>query len=187
MQLWVALPDADRRQDPHFEHHGDLPRLELPGAQVRVVVGAYAGEVSPALVYTPLVALEVRLDRTAVLALEPAYEHAVLLADGVAEVEGEPLVPGSLLYLGTGRSALALAGDPGSRLLVVGGTPFDEELVMWWNFVGRSHGDIAAYRRLWQDGDDRFGAVDGYRGSVERLPAPPLPNATLKPRPNPKD
>ncbi len=54
---------------------------------------------------------------------------------------------------------------------------------MWWNFVGRSHADIAAYRRLWEDHDIRFGAVDGYRGSVDRLPAPPLPNATLRPRP----
>ena len=57
---------------------------------------------------------------------------------------------------------------------------------MWWNFVGRSHDDIATYRRLWQEHNDRFGAVDGYRGSVERLPAPPLPTVTLRPRPNPK-
>jgi hypothetical protein len=27
--------------------------------------------------------------------------------------------------------------------------------------------------------------VQGYQGAVERLPAPPLPNATLRPRPNP--
>jgi len=58
--------------------------------------------------------------------------------------------------------------------------------VMWWNFVGRSHDDIAKYRRLWQARDARFGDVDGYRGAVERLPAPPLPNATLRPRPIPK-
>ncbi len=54
------------------------------------------------------------------------------------------------------------------------------------NFVGRSHDDIAAYRRQWEDGDDRFGAVQGYRGAVTRLPAPPLPNATLRPRRNPR-
>jgi len=41
------------------------------------------------------------------------------------------------------------------------------------------------YRQLWEDGDDRFGVVEGYRGAVSRLPAPPLPNATLRPRPNP--
>ena len=40
---------------------------------------------------------------------------------------------------------------------------------------------------LWQEHDARFGAVEGYRGSVARLPAPPLPNATLRPRPNPRE
>jgi quercetin 2,3-dioxygenase len=72
-------------------------------------------------------------------------------------------------------------------VLLLGGQPFTEELVMWWNFVGRSHDDIATYRRMWHDNDTRFGAVEGYRGSVPRLPAPPLPNAALRPRPNPKE
>ena len=70
-------------------------------------------------------------------------------------------------------------------MLLLGGPPFGEELVMWWNFVGRSHDDIVGYRRMWEDNDEVFGAVGGYHGSVARLPAPPLPNATLRPRPNP--
>ncbi len=71
------------------------------------------------------------------------------------------------------------AGERPARVLVLGGTPFCEELVMWWNFVGRSHDDIVTYRKLWQDGADRFGAVRGYQGSVTRLPAPPLPTTRL--------
>lgn len=71
-------------------------------------------------------------------------------------------------------------------MLLLGGTPFTEELVMWWNFVGRSHEDIVNYRRLWEDDDDRFGAVHGYRGALARLPAPPLPTARLRPRPIPR-
>jgi hypothetical protein len=70
-----------------------------------------------------------------------------------------------------------------ARVLLLGGTPFTEELVMWWNFIGRSHQDIVTYRELWQRHDERFGAVDGYRGGAgSRLPAPPLPNVTLRPR-----
>jgi hypothetical protein len=53
---------------------------------------------------------------------------------------------------------------------------------MWWNFVGRSHDEIVSYRQLWQDGDDRFGAVSGYTGSISRLPAPALPATRLRPR-----
>ncbi len=77
-------------------------------------------------------------------------------------------------------------GEGPARVLLLGGTPFPEQLVMWWNFVGRSHDDIARYRRLWEDGDERFGAVDGYRGSLARLPAPPLPTTRLRPRPVPQ-
>ncbi|MGZ8819283.1 MAG: pirin family protein, partial [Mycobacterium sp.] len=43
----------------------------------------------------------------------------------------------------------------------------------------------ATYRRQWQDHDDRFGSVEDYRGATIRLPAPRLPNARLRPRPNP--
>jgi hypothetical protein len=85
---------------------------------------------------------------------------------------------------GHDRLTIENRGGAPARALVLGGPPFGEELVMWWNFVGRSHDDIATYRRLWQAGDERFGAVSGYRGAVSRLLAPPLPNATLRPRPN---
>ena len=93
-----------------------------------------------------------------------------------------------LAYQGTGRDVLELHNrdETPARAVLLGGPPFTEQLVMWWNFVGRSHDDIATYRRMWEDGDARFGAVEGYRGAVARLPAPPLPNATLRPRSNPK-
>ena len=57
---------------------------------------------------------------------------------------------------------------------------FDEGIVMWWNFIGRSHEDIVRMRQEWNDApDDRFGRVAGYRGPTQRLAAPPLP-ADLK-------
>lgn len=181
VQLWVALPDQQREQPAHFEHHADLPVVAETGAEVTVVMGSYRSTTSPARTYTPIVGLEVRLHRTAALALRPDFEHAVLLVDGAAEVEGEPLEPGSLLYVGTGREALAVAGDDGTRLLVIGGEPLQEELLMWWNFVGRRHDDIVRARADWQAGSARFGRVAGYDG--DPLPAPELPAVALKPRP----
>ena len=83
------------------------------------------------------------------------------------------------------RLTLVNSGDGPARVILLGGPPFGEELLMWWNFVGRSHADIAAYREAWDAGSDRFGAVSGYRGRVPRLPAPPMPNGTLRPRRNP--
>ena len=91
-------------------------------------------------------------------------------------------------YQGPGSSSLSLYndGERPARVLLLGGTPFTEQLVMWWNFVGRTHEDILSYRHLWEDADDRFGAVQGYRGPVTRLPAPPMPATRLRPRPVPE-
>jgi redox-sensitive bicupin YhaK (pirin superfamily) len=181
LQLWVALPDAARDGAPRFAHHQDLPVLREPGLTVTVIAGRFAGAVSPARVHTPLAGAEVRLDpgtRTS-LPLDPRFEYAVLPVAGTAEVAGSALAANSLLYLGTGRSELVVAADRPATLFVFGGEPFAEELVMWWNFVGRTHDDIVAARADWVAGR-RFGVVTGYDG--DPLPAPPMPVARLKAR-----
>ena len=82
------------------------------------------------------------------------------------------------------------------RLLLLGGAPFGEAIVMWWNFVGRSHEEIVGFRAEWQqqitaDGTvvrrlpglvspGRFGVVPD--DHLPPIPAPPLPNGRLKER-----
>jgi redox-sensitive bicupin YhaK (pirin superfamily) len=189
VQLWVALPDADRDTARDFAHYAPEP-LAVPGAVLRVFLGELAGSRSPVHTFTPLLGAQVDIEPGARLNLDvdPTFEHGVLLDQGRLETAGTLLDVADLAFQADGRDVLTLhnRGDSPARAMLLGGPPFQEQLVMWWNFVGRSHDDIAAYRRMWQAHDDRFGAVDGYRGSTARLPAPPLPNATLRPRPNPK-
>jgi redox-sensitive bicupin YhaK (pirin superfamily) len=188
VQLWVALPDSDRDTDRDFAHFVPQPR-SLTGATMRVFLGELAGDRSPVHTFTPLLGAQVDLDPGVGLTLEvdPAFEHGVLLDKGDVEVGGTALAVADLAFQAAGTRHLEVVnrGQEPARVLLLGGPPFPEQLVMWWNFVGRSHDDIARYRQLWQDHDDRFGAVQDYRGPVSRLPAPPLPNATLRPRPNP--
>ena len=117
--------------------------------------------------------------------VDPAFEHGVLCDSGPVAVDGATLADADLGYQSPGSHTLHLRNlsDGPARVVLLGGTPFAEELVMWWNFVGRSHDDIVSYRQLWEDADKRFGAVHGYQGSVTRLPAPPLPTTQLRPRP----
>ena len=182
VQLWVALPDAHRDQPAHFEHHADLPVLQDGAVSTVVIVGGLAGVHSHALTYTPLLGAEVRIPAGAGtrLPLEPQFEHAVLALEGSPVVAGSALPRSTLAYLGRDRSELDLAAQDGARLLLLGGVPFEEELVMWWNFVGRDHDDIVTARADWAAGE-RFGAV-AYNG--DRLPAPELPVTRLKPRPS---
>ena len=145
---------------------------------------------SPVHTFTPLVGAQIDLESGAGLdiGVDPAFEHGVLCDVGPLAMGVATLSVGDLGYQGAGHSSLRLHNrtDRAARVLLLGGTPFTEELVMWWNFVGRSHDDIVGFRRLWQEADGRFGAVTGYRGSIARLPAPPLPTTRLRPRPIPK-
>ncbi|MFC4945633.1 pirin family protein [Pseudonocardia sp. GCM10023141] len=187
-QLWVALPDAERAIAPRFEHHSGLPVITEPGLRATVLLGEVAGARSPGRVHTPLMGVDVELAPGAdvLLPLEPDFEHAVLTVSGAPDIDGGELAAGALCYLGCGRSQLRLRAPAGGRFLLLGGIPFDEEIVMWWNFVARAGAEVAAARAHWQAGppthgsDPLFGAVPGYDGPA--LGAPDLPPTPLKPR-----
>ncbi|WP_097900160.1 pirin family protein [Streptomyces sp. b94] len=180
-QLWVALPEAHRNVEPHFQHHADLPVVTAPGLAATVILGELDGAVSPGTAYTPIVGADITLSAGAEtrLPLDPDFEYAVLSMSGEAEVDGVPVLPGSMLYLGCGRTELPLRGVSEAGLMLLGGEPFEEELVMFWNFIARSGEEIAQARKDWEEGS-RFGEVRGYDGA--RLSAPELPATPLKPR-----
>jgi hypothetical protein len=174
-QLWVALPDSARHIAAAFEHHTDLPTLTAPGMRATVLLGGLAGARSPGTIHTPLVGADLALDADAdtTVPLEPDFEYAVLVPVGSGTVDEVPVSAGNLLYLGTGRTELRIQAGPASRLLLLGGEPFAERLVMWWNFVARTGEEIASARADWADGRS-FGSVPG---------APPLAAPALPPTP----
>lgn len=181
LQLWVALPDEARDSEARFEHHAALPVLQDGKATITVVVGEFASTTSPAHVHTPLVGAEVALEGPArqQVPLDPRFEYAALVLSGGVDVDDVALSAGSLLYLGQGRSTVVLDAAEPVRIFVLGGEPFDEPLVMWWNFVGRSHEEIAQAREDWM-ARRRFGAVAAC--DHDALPAPAMPGVRLKAR-----
>jgi redox-sensitive bicupin YhaK (pirin superfamily) len=187
-QLWIALPDAARDTAPRFEHVADPPSALFGEITATVLAGALGGQVSPARVHSPIVGADLAVDGPGVLVLQPAFEHALVVLTGTVEVEGRTLTHGPLLYLGSGRDELRLSSPDGARALLLGGEPFGEQILMWWNFVARSHEEIARARDTWQreigpdrrGGGERFGVVTGFDGAA--LPAPELPAVHLRPR-----
>jgi len=182
VQLWVALPEASRGQAPHFEHHADLPVLASGGVSAQVVMGSVDGAASGAATYSPLVGADVSMAAASsgLLPLEPTFEHAVLAMSGDVEVDGRPVTFGEMLYLPPGLRDVSLATQRGARALLIGGAPFEEHIVMWWNFVGADHDEIVEAREEWEAQADRFGAVTGYEGPW--LHAPALPSSRLRAR-----
>jgi len=174
VQLWVALPEADRETEPSFEQHTDLPVLERGGGRITVIQGELAGQRSPARAFSPLVAAELGVDPGARLHLEldPGWEHALVPLRADAGLESQRLVPETLYYLGRGRREIVLEGrGEAAVLLLIGGAPFGETMLMWWNFVARTPTEIAVARESWENGR-HFGEVSGYAG--DRTSAPPL-------------
>jgi hypothetical protein len=180
LQLWVALPQDAAGIEPAFEQHTELPRFTADGVDATVLLGALGEVTSPARVHTPLVGADLALHGSARIPLRPDFEYALLVISGVVEVADTAMAPGALWYLGTGRDELILSTSE-SRVFLLGGEPFSDDLVMWWNFVGRSHDEIVAARVDWEA--ERFGTVAGHGG--ERIPAPELPNVRLTPRRRP--
>jgi redox-sensitive bicupin YhaK (pirin superfamily) len=179
VQLWVALPDPDRNVAPAWDHHADLPVVTDRGLRATVVMGTLAGAASPGRTYSPLVGVDVDIAAAGdvLLPLEPDYEHAVLVMSGSLDASDVALGPGAMLYLGCSRRDLRMRSEDGARVLLLGGEPFDEQIVMWWNFVARTSDEITAAREDWMSGT-RFGAVVG---AGEPLAAPSLPSGGLKP------
>ena len=192
LQLWVALPESRRHGAPGFERHEQLPSVPLPSlsgprVSATVVLGELAGTRSPATTYTPIVGAEMRMPAGArvEVPLNPDWEYAIVGVDGLASVTTgipslEPTVEVDrrhLLYLGTGRDSVEIAADGDAQLFLLGGAPFEDEIVMWWNFVGRTHDEIVEARDAWEADSARFGHV--VKHGDERVPAPPLPGVRL--------
>lgn len=169
VQLWVALRNESRHGDPMFESHPELPEVDLQGGRMKVIIGG----VSPATTFSPIIGAELQVESKVEVPLRKDFEHALLLLDGNATIDGEAAVPDVLYYLGTGRDQLSIKGS--TRILLLGGAPFGETILMWWNFVARTHEEIVAAGERWMGGG--FGQV---RGAA----APPTPLPSMKgPRP----
>lgn len=212
LQFWAALPgslpEAEENWGASFQQVRDLPVLRASGGQVTVFVGSLslvgdnpATATSPAVVHTPLLGADGVLHAGGELSLglDPRHEHALLVVSGSVQIDGHRIEPGPLAYLGGQRHQLTISASQESRFVLLGGEPFTEDLVMFWNFVGRNHEEVAEARAAWEAQTSataevvaagaqfiepgpqlRFGLVPGH--GEDRIPAPQVPPVRLTPR-----
>jgi len=167
-QLWIALPEAERRRAPAFDHYPDLPVVTVGGFSATVLAGTALGQSSPAAVYSPLMGVDLAAGGAAhaSVPLRADFEYALLVLQGAASAAGERIEPGEWLYFAPGGQALDLRCEGPAQLLLLGGTPLGEDILLWWNFVARSQDEMQQALDDWNAG--RFAPVRG--GS----PAAPL-------------
>jgi quercetin 2,3-dioxygenase len=175
VQMWLAQPEETRHGDSRFEHIPELPVVEFPAGEAKVMIGELDGHRSPAMVDWGTIGLDVRLGGTRIeIPTDPGFEHAVIPIDHRIKVDEAIVEPGWLALVPTGVEVLPISGSSdGARFLVLGGEPLGEPIEMWWNFVARSKDEITEAWRSWQDHDlDRFGTVSSNLARID-APAPP--------------
>ncbi|MDR3442325.1 MAG: pirin family protein [Legionella sp.] len=174
LQLWIALPDAVRHIEPEFIHYAETPSLHYEQVHINVVAGTFLDVQAPTKVYSPLmgIQLEAQEDTTVTLPLNPTFEYGLLPINGRMDVEGESIDNDTLMYLGCGRAELTMHLCKGTRAFMIGGEPFAEEILMWWNFVARTKQELIEATNAWNEHSD-FGVVKGYSGAPYVAPEMP--------------
>ena len=169
IQSWVALPKAHEDDAPSFSHHAapTLPRIRLPGAELRLIAGDAFGERSPAPTYSKMFYLAAELESGAALTLPPEHEErGIYLVQGSAFVSNQPL-PEKHLAILPREEPVEIRAASASRLMLLGGDRMDGPRHIWWNFVASSKERIEAAKQRWRD--RKFEPVPG---ETEFIPLP---------------
>ena len=170
MQTWLALPDGKEDIDPAFEHvAGDaLPLVEGEGVSARVLMGTLWGKTAGVTAHSDTIYADLMLDRGAALPIDAgADERAIMLTEGSATLDGQPLECYTLYILAPG-AAMTLRAEGPARAMLLGGEAFATPRHVWWNFVSSSRDRINQAKEDWKA--RRFPIVPG--DDKEFIPIP---------------
>jgi quercetin 2,3-dioxygenase len=176
-QLWIALPDHKLNMEPRFDHYPELPVVEKEGLEYTILVGDFLNTTSPVEVHTPLLGVDIAAKEsvTTRLTLNPKFEYGFMALEGTAVINGHELDADNLVVLEPGLNEIEIQVHANSRILLLGGEPFESPILLWWNFVGRTQEELRLAREQWVNGDERFGTIPDYDGP--RLEAPAFPDS----------
>lgn len=175
-QLWIALPDDKLNMAPQFDHYPELPVVIREGVEFTVLVGEYLDTTSPVKVHSELVGVDLTAQEstTTRIPLNPQFEYGFLALEGNAIINGHELTDDNMVVLEPGLNEIEIQLYAGSRLLLLGGEPFESPILLWWNLVGRTQEELKIAREQWINHDARFGTIPDYDGP--RLEAPAFPD-----------
>lgn len=170
VQLWIALPEAVKDMPPRFDHYPILPKWSVGDIEYQLLIGEYDSYKAPTLSFSSLLGLDIttRNSHSLSLTLCPEFEYGIFVIEGDAIIDSQRSHHNELVYLGQGLSQVSLQLSANSHILLLGGEPLNESVLMWWNFIGRTKAEITAAVAEWNQGSPRFGKVI----NDERTPTP---------------
>lgn len=150
LQLWLALPEADEETAPAFHHYPDttIPRVEVDGVPVRVMMGHAFGVSSPVRTYAQTLYVEARLRAGQRLAVPEAHERAVYVVEGGLTARGTT-IPEHTMAVFTDAPGIFLEATRDARIAIVGGEPLGQRHIEW-NFVSSRKARIEQAKAEWR-------------------------------------
>ena len=157
VQLWVALPDPHRHLSALFQHVERVPLHQQRGGIVQVFAGSLNTLPSPVMHHSGIFGGDVPVHPAA--ALDIPFEARIRITPcsssmGTAASKGRRCRSACCHHLGANRSAVSSPAGRASRLLLFGGPPFPEKILMWWNFVARGLKRLPTHAPTGRSGGD---------------------------------
>lgn len=168
LQLWLALPEVSEEIDPAFYHYpdADIPRVEVDGVPMRVMMGSAYGVTSPVKVYADTLYVEAHLRAGQSITLPQAQERAVYVASGELQARDISLPEHSMAIVAN-HDGVVLEASRDSRIAIIGGEALGPRFIDW-NFVSSRKERVEQARADWKAG--RFPKVPG--DEEEFIPLP---------------
>jgi quercetin 2,3-dioxygenase len=169
LQLWSALPSADEQTEARFDHYTRLPKFSLGDCVATLIVGSYTTAKqryqSPALQFHPSIAMSLKSPQVTVLnlTLNRHFEYGIYVISGRIHTLKQSIATHELIRLGTDREQLEIELSADANILLLGGEPFHEPVILWWNFVSSDADRIQQAQHDWDNGHERFGTVSHYK------------------------
>lgn len=150
LQLWLALPEADEEIDPAFYHYpdADIPRVDVDGVRVRVIMGTAFGVTSPVKVYADTLYVEAHLQAGQTIRVPDAEERAVYVAEGELSANGTRIAEHTMAVFSS-TPGIELTATQDSRIAIVGGQHLGPRFIDW-NFVSSRRERIKQAKADWK-------------------------------------
>ncbi|WP_281017514.1 MULTISPECIES: pirin family protein [unclassified Minwuia] len=164
LQIFVNLPDADRKQAPASLHvpAGQIPVLEDPGYRVRVITGESNGVTGAAPPALPLAILDITLQQGGRFAHTVAPDNAAWIhairGEVMVDLDGEThLISGQQALAVRNARVIGLSSVAGGQAVLLSGMPLREPFIQKGPFAMRNAEELAAVVAAHQAGE--LGAI----------------------------
>jgi redox-sensitive bicupin YhaK (pirin superfamily) len=148
-QLWVNLPARDKMTAPRYQAitNAQIPAVPLAdGGELRVIAGRFGDAQGPALTFTDLNVLDVRMKAGAAQTVPFPEGHNAVLAvlGGKIEAQGRQLGDGDIAIFEANGEGVQWRALEDASVLALSGKPLGEPIAGYGPFVMNTREEIVA-------------------------------------------